>query len=51
MLIGTDEYYERRMLKSHLSPSINQLGSLQWELVGCSMTRFSSHLSYLYSKV
>ncbi|CAM4807571.1 unnamed protein product [Rotaria magnacalcarata] len=37
---STDEYYERRMLKSHLSPSINQLGSLQWELVGCSMIVF-----------
>ena len=28
------------MLKSHLSPSINQLGSLQWELVGCSIIVF-----------
>jgi SNF family Na+-dependent transporter len=37
---STDEYFERRMLKSHLSPSINQLGSLQWELVGCSMIVF-----------
>jgi solute carrier family 6 serotonin transporter-like protein 4 len=37
---STDEYYERRMLKSHLSPSINHLGSLQWELVGCSIIVF-----------
>ena len=37
---SADEYFERRMLKSHLSPSINQLGSLQWELVGCSMIVF-----------
>jgi SNF family Na+-dependent transporter len=34
------EYFERRMLKSHLSPSINELGSLQWELVGCSVIVF-----------
>ncbi|CAF1517276.1 unnamed protein product [Adineta ricciae] len=37
---SADEYFERRMLKSHLSPSINSLGSLQWELVGCSMLVF-----------
>jgi solute carrier family 6 serotonin transporter-like protein 4 len=37
---SADEYYERRMLKSQFSPSINQLGSLQWELVGCSMLVF-----------
>jgi len=37
---STDEYFERRMLKSHLSLSINQLGSLQWELVGCSIIVF-----------
>ncbi|CAF0833794.1 unnamed protein product [Adineta steineri] len=37
---STDEYYERRMLRSHLSPGINQLGSLQWELVGCSIIVF-----------
>jgi solute carrier family 6 serotonin transporter-like protein 4 len=37
---SADEYYERRMLKSHLSSGINQLGSLQWELVGCSMLVF-----------
>jgi SNF family Na+-dependent transporter len=37
---SADEYYERRMLKSHLSNSINHLGSLQWELVGCSMLVF-----------
>jgi len=37
---SADEYFERRMLRSHLSPNINQLGSLQWELVGCSMLVF-----------
>lgn len=37
---SADEYFERRMLKSHLSPNINHLGSLQWELVGCSMIVF-----------
>jgi SNF family Na+-dependent transporter len=37
---STDEYFERRMLKSHLSSSINQLGSLQWELVVCSIIVF-----------
>lgn len=37
---STDEYFERRMLQSHLSPSINELGSLQWELVGCSIIVF-----------
>ncbi|UJR35454.1 hypothetical protein I4U23_028210 [Adineta vaga] len=37
---SADEYFERRMLKSHLSPNINHLGSLQWELVGCSMLVF-----------
>ncbi|CAF1109734.1 unnamed protein product [Adineta steineri] len=37
---STDEYFERRMLQSHLSPGINQLGSLQWELVGCSIIVF-----------
>ena len=34
------EYYERRLLQSHLSPTINHLGSLQWELVGCSAIVF-----------
>ncbi len=37
---SADEYYERRVLKSHLSNGINHLGSLQWELVGCSMLVF-----------
>ena len=37
---SADEYFERRMLKSHLSSGINQLGSLQWELVACSMIVF-----------
>jgi SNF family Na+-dependent transporter len=37
---SANEYFERRMLKSHLSPNINQLGSLQWELVACSMIVF-----------
>ncbi|CAF1617371.1 unnamed protein product, partial [Adineta ricciae] len=37
---STDEYFERRMLKSHLSPGINHIGALQWELVGCSMIVF-----------
>lgn len=37
---AADEYFERRLLKSHLSSSINHLGSLQWELVGCSMIVF-----------
>ncbi|CAF1212929.1 unnamed protein product [Rotaria magnacalcarata] len=37
---AADEYFERRLLKSHLSPDINHLGSLQWELVGCSFIVF-----------
>lgn len=37
---AADEYFERRLLKSHLSPDINNLGSLQWELVGCSFIVF-----------
>ncbi|UJR10462.1 hypothetical protein I4U23_014666 [Adineta vaga] len=37
---STDEYFERRMLKSHLSSGIDNLGSLQWELVGCSIIVF-----------
>ncbi len=37
---SADEYFERRMLRSHLSSGINDLGSLQWELVGCSMFVF-----------
>jgi SNF family Na+-dependent transporter len=37
---SANEYFELRMLKSHLSSGINDLGSLQWELVGCSMIVF-----------
>ena len=37
---STDEYFERRMLKSHLSSGIHHLGSLQWELVACSIIVF-----------
>ena len=39
-LSSAHEYYERRMLQSDRSPDINHLGSLQWELVGCSMLVF-----------
>lgn len=37
---STDEYFERRMLQSHRSSGIHELGSLQWELVGCSVIVF-----------
>lgn len=37
---SANEYYERRLLRSHLSSGINDLGFLQWELVGCAMIVF-----------
>lgn len=38
---SAQEYFERRLLKSHLSSGIDDIGSLQWELVGCSVIVFS----------
>ncbi|CAF0876454.1 unnamed protein product [Rotaria sordida] len=37
---AADEYFERRLLQSHFAPTINHIGSLQWELVGCSIIVF-----------
>lgn len=37
---SADEYFERRMLKSHLSSGIDDIGSIQWELLGCSVIVF-----------
>ncbi|CAF1271275.1 unnamed protein product [Didymodactylos carnosus] len=48
---SANEYYERRMLQSQKSTGINDLGSLRWGLVGCSMIVFTLIYGSIYKGV